>query len=172
MRLARNGVHRVREPSDLSISARLVIALMNMGVKDDEAIRHFFVVPNAGDSAWARNRRDKALRFIRRVKDSQNPVVQEAIQDGLEGYVDLPYASMGHKVWCGSCRQHITVLPCPLCSLKHPVGPAPEVKHKEPPIPANPTKALPGSLQKVLVMMTRYERGEQIFHPKDRICES
>lgn len=35
--------------------------------------------------------------------------------------------------------------------------------------PHNPTKAAPGSEEKLLVMIRRAERGESLFHPKDNM---
>ncbi|XZE45975.1 hypothetical protein SH467x_001237 [Pirellulaceae bacterium SH467] len=37
----------------------------------------------------------------------------------------------------------------------------------EPPEPATPTGARPGSFEKVQVMRERASRGEQLFHPQD-----
>jgi hypothetical protein len=34
-----------------------------------------------------------------------------------------------------------------------------------------PTSALPGSLEKMMVMSQRYDRGEPLFHPDDPVVE-
>jgi len=39
--------------------------------------------------------------------------------------------------------------------------------HEVPPLPESPTKAMPGTLEKLQVMAARAERGECIFHPDD-----
>lgn len=39
---------------------------------------------------------------------------------------------------------------------------------KLPPLPAEPTFAIPGSQEKMRIMMERVARGERVFHPDDR----
>jgi hypothetical protein len=41
------------------------------------------------------------------------------------------------------------------------------VSRKAGSLPSNPTDALPGSEQKILIMMERARRREQLFHPLD-----
>jgi hypothetical protein len=41
------------------------------------------------------------------------------------------------------------------------------VSRKAGSLPSNPTDALPGSEQKILIMMERAQRREQLFHPLD-----
>lgn len=39
--------------------------------------------------------------------------------------------------------------------------------HESPPLPALPTTALPGTLERIQVMADRADRGEQLYHPND-----
>jgi len=46
----------------------------------------------------------------------------------------------------------------------------PPDQHWMPPNPGRPTQAQPGTRQKSNVMIDRLERGEPLFHPRDRNC--
>lgn len=38
------------------------------------------------------------------------------------------------------------------------------------PVPRTPTKAVPGSEEKIKILMQRYSGGYQLWHPRDRTC--
>ena len=72
---------------------------------------------------------------------------------------------------CWLCRYRRALLPdgtCYTCNNRlGRRGGAPQPSRLNAPLPA-PTDALPGTEEKIKVLMERYERNEQLWHPADR----
>jgi hypothetical protein len=187
-------VHLTR-PDRLSRGARLVIGLWSVGLYDlDEMAdamrlhpRFIDRVPVSGASyskyiraaAKLLRQREGFKLFAQAVMDSPEEIVQDSLQWGLPAWCATPLPE-GAVVVCGVCRSKLNVVPCPSCSRKtfrfqgremHPEdlrGCRPSKRVH--PLP-EPTRAIPGTPEKIAVLQGRLARGEQMFHPDDPVQE-
>lgn len=152
-------------PEDFSVASKLVIGLMGMGVVEHHDIASFMLCEQYDEGMYC-----EVIRFICRVQSSDNEFVRHAIGQGLPTgmFVDLPRRDSGNRIRCKLCKQNIYTIPCPLCSVMTPHDvPSSGTHRPRPPLPLNPTNAMPGSFQKIRVMQSRLARGEAISHPQD-----
>lgn len=152
----------------MSLNARLVIGLFCQGVRTGVEMAEVLDLERD-------ERRRRFLMFVAQVLKSRNLVVVECLRWGLPA--DCPAnLPQGVTLRCGRCRAKLTAVPCATCGRRPLLDQRPEfpgrVRMGRPlREPDDPTAASPGSLEKILVMRERIERGESCFHPGDeRMC--
>lgn len=94
-----------------------------------------------------------------------------SIQGALRGRfplgcsVNLPVG--GKRVYCKRCNQRLCAVPCCNCLIRSQAGVEPRAK-LEPDLPQDkPTKALPGTREKIEVMTMRASNGYSVFSARD-----
>jgi hypothetical protein len=166
-------VREVQYADHLPDATLAVIGLWNMGYTDLDTVASLLWIVNT-----------KPLKKLyKTLKRTRNPLIRRFVDVGLPAgvYRPLPLApgplggaftALCHHVRCPLCGAQVDWVPCPKCSLKDP-------RVAEVPVPLRdrevclcateePTSFVPGSPEKIELMRQRAERGQQLFHCRDR----
>lgn len=137
----------------LTDEARAVVALLGMGTTDlDEIAR---VIPGHGSKKAKR-------RFAQVISVSRDPVI---VQCKAHSPRDMS-APLVRPVRCPSCGWKIFFVPCQFCcSIDFPKWYT-DV-HADEEYASEPTRFLPGTPGKMMVMQARLALGEPLFNPSD-----
>lgn len=155
----------MRTPDDLSLSALVVLASWESGVVDCGVIAGILnaYVANNLPNASVEQVQDLADALY----EATNPVVRRVVMRGLPDEIRIPLPE-GKKVRCGLCGAVLGEIPCLACRLRGlPLPRGSEEGFGDPPLPAQPTDAEPGTMRKIAVMRRRDDRGESVTHPLD-----
>lgn len=160
----------IRMADDLPELTLVVIGLWNMGYTDLKTVAHVLWIVDL-----------KPLRTLfKMLKTSKHPLIRRYVDYGLPKGVYRPLPLIGRPVndestkeqrtvRCKLCGCNVFWVPCPTCSYKCPDATEFPFRNrgKFRQTPLGRTSAAPGSKRKIELMRARYERGEQIFNPRD-----
>ncbi len=168
MRL-QSGLRDIQYAEQLPDTTVLVIGLWNMGYTDLWTVAHLL---------WIEDLRPLERLYLM-LRTTEHRLIRHFVDYGLPPGVCRKLAVPGpatnaavpRRVRCPLCKTMLDYVPCPRCSIRSPAREAPLRRHRVdlvPPPPIHQTSTVPGTSEKIAVMRGRYERGEQIFHPRDR----
>jgi hypothetical protein len=113
--------------------------------------------------------REDVLLLLKEIDKDHSFIVHKALASGLslDATVDLPIG--GQRVACKKCRQLLSAVPCCRCILtdvwqrKPIIKRKREKREKDRPQCNKPTRARPGSAEKIQVMAERAKAGFSVF---------
>lgn len=138
---------------DLTEAAQAVIGLLSMGIDDLDEIAGLLL-----GKASVRGKR----RFAELVSASSHPIIMEA---KLSPPSDLA-GPISRAIWCQTCGCHIFFVPCRFCSCVQFAEVYTDVQDSDR-WASVPTRHLPGSAGKQMVLAARAALGEPLWHPHD-----
>lgn len=138
---------------ELSPQAQAVIGLLSMGVEDLDEIAGLLM----GKASYEAKRRLAEI-----VSVSPNPVIMRCKIHPPDGMV----AEIKKPIRCPICGNRVFFVPCQFCCCI-PDSVAYTDVQDDAPTSSRPTRFLPGTPGKLMVLAARAALGESLWHPED-----
>jgi hypothetical protein len=151
------------QPTNLTADARLVLGLfLTCGITSPKQI---------ADTIDAKTKEVQSILSL--LKKSKHPVIRSVFRAGLPVEASAVLLPGTKKLYCQNCRFAITLVPCQLCASKAKAKLKTRIT-KKPDLPQIkiPTRFLPGSSGKIVVMRQRYQKGYSVFCKGDATFSS